>query len=233
VLLALAAVALDPLAPAAAKAPAKPGKVRVDPVSTTAIKLRWKDKAHSETASPTTGSRMWSFRVCSPMSRWESGRTGIRPRATSARRRSRPARQSQSGSVQHAIVVIRDACELFELYGAEYRDGPKNRWHADSTAFFDLSATALRPDTYTSADAIGPPIFPGSSATTRPPPAEIDHAVQVTFNETRQAFIHPAMHHASNSCDPDRPAMGMRLRLKSSCSAFEVVRSEAAPVTPC
>jgi hypothetical protein len=233
VLLALAAVALDPLAPAAAKAPAKPGKVRVDPVSTTAIKLRWKDKAHNETASPTTGSPMWSFRVCSPMSRWESGRDGYPAESDFGPAPLRPARQSQSGSVQHAIVVIRDACELFELYGAEYRDGPKNRWHADSTAFFDLSATALRPDTYTSADAIGPPIFPGSSATTRPPPAEIDHAVQVTFNETRQAFIHPAMHHASNSCDPDRPAMGMRLRLKSSCSAFEVVRSEAAPVTPC
>jgi hypothetical protein len=126
-----------------------------------------------------------------------------------------PRAPIEAGSDHHVLVVDRDECELFELYGGEYRGGTKNRWQADSTARFDLTSTALRPDAYTSADAAGLPIFPGLVRYDEVAAGEIDHAIRVTFDETRQSFIHPATHYASSSCDPHRPAMGMRLRLKA------------------
>jgi hypothetical protein len=127
-----------------------------------------------------------------------------------------PRSPVEGGSDNHVLVVDRDACELYELYRAEYRGGPRNRWQADSTAFFDLGSASLRPDTFTSADAAGLPILPGLVRFDEVASGSIDHAIRVTFAETRQAFLHPATHHASDSCHPDRPAMGMRLRLKAA-----------------
>ena len=126
-----------------------------------------------------------------------------------------PRAPIEGGSDDHVLVVDRDACELFELYRGEYRGGPRNKWRAASTAFFDLTSTALRPDTFTSADAAGLPIFAGLVRYDEVAAGRIDHAIRVTFDETRRAFVHPATHYASSSCDPDRPAMGMRLRLKA------------------
>jgi hypothetical protein len=126
-----------------------------------------------------------------------------------------PRTPIEGGSDNHVLVVDRDACELFELYRGTYRGGTKNRWEADSTAFYDLTSTALRPDMFTSADAAGLPIFPGLVRYDEVAAGHIDHAIRVTFEQTRQAFIHPATHYASSSCDPDQPAMGARLRLKS------------------
>jgi hypothetical protein len=125
-----------------------------------------------------------------------------------------PRAPIEAGSDHHALVVDRDGCQLYELYLADYRDGTRNRWRADSTAFFDLTSTALRPDSFTSADAAGLPIFAGLVRHDEVASGRIDHAIRVTFDETRQAYIHPATHHASDSCNPNRPAMGMRLRLR-------------------
>ncbi len=77
-----------------------------------------------------------------------------------------PSSPGRGGSDDHVLVVDRDECELFELYRGEYRDGPRNKWRADSTAFFDLRSGGLRPDAVTSADA-GSRSSPASSATTR------------------------------------------------------------------
>jgi hypothetical protein len=250
--------------PAVAKAPKKPGKVRVDRVSPTGIKLRWKDRAKNETGYEVrrrqVGHSRWKakrvrrnrtrfknggldpgtvhehqVRACnrnrcsgwSPLRRQATllapfgdpypdlGSCGVFPpssappnapsattpahgtRTSPPLRCTRAPTRSSRASVRtgpticthHVLVVHRDKCELFEFYGGEYRGGTRNRWQADSTARFDLASTAPRPDTY--------------------------NAIRVTFNETRQAFIHPATHYASSSCEPDRPAMGMRLRLKA------------------
>ncbi len=43
----------------------------------------------------------------------------------------------------------------------------------------------------------------------------IDHAIRITFEETRRAYIRPATHYASDSCDADLPAMGERFRLEA------------------
>jgi hypothetical protein len=126
-----------------------------------------------------------------------------------------PRAPVEVGSDRHVLVVDRVACELYELYRGEYRDGTRNRWRADSTAFFDLTSPLLRPDGFTSADAAGLPIFPGLVRFDEVAAGAIDHAIRVTFDATRRAFLRPATHYASSSCDPDRPAMGMRLRLKA------------------
>src|SRR5918996_1321246 len=49
-----------------------------------------------------------------------------------------PGAPIEAGPGHHVLVVDRDECELFELYGGEYRGGTRNRWQADSTARFDL-----------------------------------------------------------------------------------------------
>jgi len=49
----------------------------------------------------------------------------------------------------------------------------------------------------------------------------IDHALRITVPRTRRAFIYPARHFASDSDDPDLPAMGQRVRLKRG---FDVSR---------
>ncbi len=43
----------------------------------------------------------------------------------------------------------------------------------------------------------------------------IDHAIRITFDETRRGYLSPATHYASDSCSPNRPPMGLRLRLEA------------------
>jgi hypothetical protein len=116
---------------------------------------------------------------------------------------------------RHVLVVQQGTCGLFELYRAfPLANG---NWRADSTAQFDLNrAGPLRPAGFTSADAAGLPIFPGLVRPDEVLEGRVEHAVRMTFEETRQAYIPPATHHASDSCDRDDPAMGMRFRMKGS-----------------
>lgn len=115
---------------------------------------------------------------------------------------------------RHVLVVQTGSCELYELYRAFRQQGTPD-WQADSTALFDLeSADLVRPPDITSADAAGLPIFPGLVRYDEVAAGRIDHAIRITFEETRRAYIPPANHYASDSCNRDRPAMGMRLRLK-------------------
>ena len=69
---------------------------------------------------------------------------------------------------------------------------------------------------FTSADAAGLPIFPGLVRYEEVADGVIDHAVRVTFESTRNAWINPASHCAGDTDSPAAPSMGMRFRLKSS-----------------
>jgi len=60
---------------------------------------------------------------------------------------------------RHALVVDRSSCRLYETF-ATYRSSG-GRWRAGSGATWDLRSNAMRPDTWTSADAAGLPILPG------------------------------------------------------------------------
>jgi hypothetical protein len=120
----------------------------------------------------------------------------------------------EGGSDRHVLVLQRGRCKLFELFAARYLGGDGHRWEAASTARFDLRSTELRQDGYTSADAAGLPILPGLVRFGEVESGRVRHAIRVTFEETRRAYIHPATHYASDRCDADLPPMGLRLRLR-------------------
>lgn len=119
----------------------------------------------------------------------------------------------ESGSDHHVLVFDKDACKLYELYGAKKST---TGWNADSSAFFDLTSNILRPDYWTSADAAGLPIFPGLVRYDEVKSGKITHALRFTASKTQKAFLHPATHYASSSKDSALPPMGLRLRLKSN-----------------
>jgi hypothetical protein len=116
---------------------------------------------------------------------------------------------------RHVLVVDRANCRLYELYRAFFAAKPHPHWNAGSGVEWDLGSTALRPDSWTSADAAGLPIFPGLARYDEAAGGSIEHAIRVTFDSTRNAWVHPASHCAGDTSDPDAPPMGMRLRLKA------------------
>ncbi len=118
----------------------------------------------------------------------------------------------ESGSDAHVLVVNSGNCHLYELYGAHQQGGG---WNAASGAVFDLASNALRPDTWTSADAAGLPILPGLVRYDEVAAGVINHALRFTVDESQKGFIHPATHQAgvANASDPP---MGARFRLKAS-----------------
>jgi hypothetical protein len=121
---------------------------------------------------------------------------------------------AHSDGDRHVLVVDRSSCILYELYRGFVQRGGGPHWNADSGVKWDLRSTALRPDSWTSADAAGLPIFPGLVRYDEATSGQLDHAIRVTFDSTRDAWIHPASHCAGDTSDPNAPAMGTRLRLK-------------------
>ncbi|MGN6256310.1 MAG: hypothetical protein ACTHN3_00970 [Solirubrobacterales bacterium] len=116
---------------------------------------------------------------------------------------------------RHVLVVDRSACKLYELYRAFYVAKPRPHWNADSGAEWDLRSAARRPEGWTSADAAGLPIFPGLVRYDEVATGHL-HAIRVTFDSTRNAWVHPASHCAGDTSNPSAPPMGLRLRLKAS-----------------
>ena len=116
---------------------------------------------------------------------------------------------------RQVLVVDRSSCTLYELYRAFYVPGAHPHWNADSGVRWNLRSTALRPDSWTSADAAGLPIFPGLVRYEEAAAGRIDHAIRVTFDSTRNAWVHPGSHCAGDTSSPAAPPMGLRLRLKA------------------
>jgi hypothetical protein len=116
---------------------------------------------------------------------------------------------------RHVLAIDRSSCTLYELYRAFPQRGDRPRWNADSGVSWDLSSTALRPDSWTSADAAGLPIFPGLVRYDEAATGQLNHAIRVTFESTRDAWVHPASHCAGDTANANAPAMGTRLRLKA------------------
>jgi len=116
---------------------------------------------------------------------------------------------------RHVIVVDRRRCRLYELFAAYPRAGG-DRWTAGSGAIWRLRSNRMRPAGWTSADAAGLPILPGLARWNEVKRGRINHALRFTVPETRRQYIYPARHFASDSNDPDLPAMGQRFRLKAN-----------------
>jgi hypothetical protein len=131
-----------------------------------------------------------------------------------------PDTHIEGGSDRHALMVDRDTCTLYELYGADWNGGQPT---AGSGAIFALdgaNANHLRPATWTSADAAGLPIFPGLVRWDEVNAGAIDHAIRFTVGCTSQRYLWPARHQAGSS-DGRCPPMGARFRLKAG---FDVSR---------
>jgi hypothetical protein len=114
------------------------------------------------------------------------------------------------GSDHHILVLDTDDCRLYEIYDASFENG---NWSGGSGAIWDLNSNALRPDTWTSADAAGLPILPGLVRYDEIAAGEIKHALRFTVEETA-GYIWPARHLTS---EPQEgvPPMGSRFRLKA------------------
>jgi hypothetical protein len=116
---------------------------------------------------------------------------------------------------RHVLVLDRDNCVLYEVYDATPHNNGAS-WSAGSGAIFDLDSHALRPSTWTSADAAGLPILPGLVRYDEVAAGEIRHALRFTAPQTRRAFIWPARHFASDLTGLQYPPMGQRFRLKAN-----------------
>src|SRR4029078_5362793 len=99
---------------------------------------------------------------------------------------------------------------LYELYDAHPQT---SSWNAGSGAIFNLGSNALRPATWTSADAAGLPIRPGLVTYEEVLSGEIKHAIRFTAPQTRHEYVWPARHYASSLTGTQYPRMGERLRL--------------------
>lgn len=116
---------------------------------------------------------------------------------------------------RHTIVVEADSCTLFETWNT--RQTPSG-WTAGSGAVWSLKSNALRPKSWTSADAAGLPILPGLLRWQEVQAGRVDHAIRFTTDVTQKAFIWPARHQAGSTSSTAFPPMGARFRLKSGYS---------------
>ena len=113
---------------------------------------------------------------------------------------------------RHALMIDKDTCVLYELYDANWNGGHPT---AGSGAVFNLNSNALRPATWTSADAAGLPILPGLLRLDEVQSGRVDHAIRFTVQRTDKSFIWPARHQAGSANDPNLPPMGARFRLRA------------------
>jgi hypothetical protein len=113
---------------------------------------------------------------------------------------------------RHVILHDPAGCRLYELYDAHPAGAG---WRAGSGAIYDLRSNRLRTAGATSADAAGLPILPGLVRFDEVKAGRVDHAIRVTTDRTRNAYVWPARHAASTATDANLPPMGLRLRLKA------------------
>lgn len=116
---------------------------------------------------------------------------------------------------RHVLAIDRGSCKLYELYRAFFVAKPRPHWNADSGVEWDLRSGARHREGWTSADAAGLPIFPGLVRYDEATAGRVEHAIRVTFESTRDAYVHPAVHCAGDTANPAAPPMGLRLRLKA------------------
>ncbi len=112
---------------------------------------------------------------------------------------------------RHGIVVDPVNRMLYEFYRLTKTD---SGWTAEQASIFNLASNRLRHDGWTSSDAAGLPIFPSVVRFDELKRGNIEHALRVTFKNTRRAYVYPATHFASRKTDPNLPRMGERFRLR-------------------
>jgi hypothetical protein len=119
-------------------------------------------------------------------------------------------RRKEDGD-RHALVVDPVNRMLYEFYQARKTD---TGWVAAQASVFDLKSNRLRPADWTSTDAAGLPVFPAVVRFDELQRGMVEHAMRVTVQKSRRAYVSPARHFASRLTDENLPRMGERLRLR-------------------
>ena len=130
---------------------------------------------------------------------------------------------------RHTIVVDRDTCRLYETW-ATRKSGNPVTWRAGSGASWNLKSNALRPRSWTSADAAGLPILPLLLRRDEVTAGAIDHAIRFTTDVTDRRFLWPARHQAGGVNNQAYPPMGARFRLKASYRISPSLRADTKAV---
>jgi len=121
--------------------------------------------------------------------------------------------QTNSGGDRHSIVVQPGAGFSWETWEAQLVG---TNWQAANGAIFNLNTNGLRPAGLTSGDAAGFPMFPALVRYDEAGRGMIEHACRLVVAKSLKACIYPATHYASSITNGNYPAMGQRLRLKST-----------------
>jgi hypothetical protein len=114
---------------------------------------------------------------------------------------------------RHAIALRQGDCQLFETYYTTRTTNPTG-FRVASSAHFDLTSNATRPQTWTSADAAGLAIFPGLAKFEEVASGRLSHALRFTVPKVQNAWQAPATHYGTQS-SPCYPPYGARVRLKA------------------
>jgi hypothetical protein len=123
---------------------------------------------------------------------------------------------NNDGSDRHSITVKPGVGEDFETWEMLLTG---TNWSASNGAMFNLNTNGLRPAGWTSGDAAGLPMFPALPRFDECERGMIEHACRIVVAKSRyNTYIYPATHFAASSANTNinLPAMGQRLRLKSS-----------------
>lgn len=119
------------------------------------------------------------------------------------------------GGDRHSIVVQPGNGFIWETWQAQLVG---TNWQASNGARFDLNSNTLRPAGWTSGDAAGLPMFPALPRFDECERGMVEHACRIVVYRSRKEYLYPANHFASSTPATltNVPAMGQRLRLKSS-----------------
>jgi hypothetical protein len=126
---------------------------------------------------------------------------------------------NDDGGDRHSIIIQPGTGHVWETWQAKLNvSGSSSNWQAANGARWNLNSNALRPLDWTSADAAGLSMLGGLVRYDECQRGMVEHAIRLIVKSTRRAYIYPATHHASvpSTTNPDKPAMGERLRLKAS-----------------
>ena len=128
--------------------------------------------------------------------------------------------RNETDGDRHMLIIDTSAHILYET-GNVLGNSDGTSWRGGCGAIFDLNGYTLRPETWTSSDAAGLPIFPlliryDEVERALAVSGEIHHAIRFTVQQSQKAYIWPARHYAASSTDQNRAPMGLRVRLKAS-----------------
>lgn len=129
------------------------------------------------------------------------------------------------GGDHHILMVDKDNCRLYELYAASRT---ATGWNAGSGATWDMRSNAMRPDTWTSADAAGLPILPGLVRYEEVEANDVRHAIRMTVPVTDDTYVWPASHQAGSGTSNHFP-MGAWIRLRPDFDE-NLVQPQARPI---